>query len=262
MKWIVGVSIALVGSLSWSKAPVISGDDLRYSHPGLQEKLNAIWNFSSGNLAQLDTEKLEAPQVHLEPFTRAQQSPQWTAWQNEWIVKNADVWLEWTQIPGHTRADITQDWVRAHLSEIYPFPASFRGFHYEGSNHLQVNPETTYMAFYQTGPFGLPKDMVGYGYYVTGHEMTHYALSQRGIPDTLHHCIYITEPSNGSPSLMQRMTDFLVDREISSFSVDRYGLQQEIVLNPCAMLSATDRAKALRYAEELSQAPSSATRKK
>lgn len=230
----------------------LTGSDLSSSHPQYAERMNQIWRFVAGDLAQIGDWNVPAPEVHVEPFARDQQSPEWTAWQNQWIVEHPDIWLEWTDVKGTPRAEITPAWIRAHLADLYPFPLSFRGFHYDGSDKIQVNPVTTFLAFYQNDPYGVKKDFVGYGYYVSGHELTHYALAQRGIPDRLHHCLYVLSV-DGHPSLMERLAAGLISRGFASGAARRVGLEQEIGLDPCSRLSAGDRADATKYAFQLSR---------
>jgi hypothetical protein len=92
------------------------------------------------------------------------------------------------------------------------------------------------MTFWQQGPYGPPAaDLVGYGYYVTGHEMMHYVLENNGIPIPTHHCLYVTPDAAGN-TLMGSLTDFLIERGYASFPVRRYGYDQEVALKPCARL--------------------------
>lgn len=235
----------------------LTGTDLSYSHPQYAQHMNEIWDFVAGHLAQIGDWDVVPPEVHVEPFSRDQQSADWTAWQNEWLVEHPDVWLDWTDVKGTPRADITAEWIRAHLKDLYPFPTTFRGFHYDGSDKIQVNPLTTFLAFYQNDPYGVKKDFVGYGYYVSGHELTHYALAQRGIPDRLHHCLYVLS-IDGHPSLMERLANALVARGFASAMVKRSGLEQEVLLDPCSHLNASDRADATKYAFQLAHNDSAA----
>ena len=238
-------------SLCNAAPPDIQGADLSYTHPHYREKLAQIWNFIQSDLAQLGNKEIVPPVLHLEPFERAKQSSAFTAWQNDWMIHHASVWLEWTKIPNMNKQDISEDWIRAHIGTIYPFPPAFRGFHYYGTNHLHVNPNTTYLAYLQSDPYGNKTDYTGYGYYVSGHEMTHYALAQRGIPDKLHHCIFVSGPS----SLMLRLANFLEKKSlVAAPMLEFLGLQQEISMAPCAQLTAEERAEALRLARELEQA--------
>lgn len=230
----------------------IRGVDLSYSHPNFREKLADIWYFTSRTMVGLDRH-VEAPIIHLEPFDRKSQSAELTEFQNEWIIESADVWLEWTLVADVDREDITREWVREHIESIYPFPPAFRGFHYDGTNHIQVNPDTTFMPFYQNDHLGEKRDLVGYGYYVSGHEMAHVALSQKGVPEKLHHCVFVTNV-NGQPSLMEQLAQFLIDRSYSLEMVKYYGLRPEIMLDPCSRLDAHDRAVAAHHAYRLSPA--------
>lgn len=241
-----------------AEALVIRGADLSYSHPGYREKLQEIWNFVSNDLARGDGRPIAAPEVYLEPFDRSTQSPEFTEWQNNWIVKSADIWLEWTK--GVDPATATEDWIRANLASIYPFPPAFRGFHYDRTNRIQVNPDSTFLAFYQNDQFAVKRDVVGYGYYVSGHEMVHHALAERGVPEELHHCMYVTNVDGGK-SLMEKMVDHLVEKEIASHMVTYYGYNQEVTLAPCEGLKPNERQMALAYARTVRQPILTALRK-
>lgn len=235
----------------FESVPDVRGPDISWTHPGYKALIAKIWNFVSRDLAGIDPTEVLPPVLHLEPFERDRQSPAFTEWQSEWIINHAKVWLEWTEVKGVPISQITPDWVRTRIHEIYPFPITFRGFHYDSTNVVQVNPETTFLATVTPDLHRTSfRDYVGYGYYVTGHEFAHYALGKRGIPDKLHHCIYLLSV-NGKPSLMRRLNDYLVQEGIGGALLSRYGLEQEMALNACQYLSPEDKMKAIQYAREI-----------
>lgn len=125
--------------------------------------------------------------------------------------------------------------------------------HYDGTGRIQVNPDTTYKAMITPDQNRTTwRDYVGYGYYVTGHEFMHYALSKRGIPDKLHHCIYVIS-HEGKPSLMAQLNNQLIAAGIGGALLPRYGINQEIELNPCLQLTPEEARLAGNFAVELSK---------
>lgn len=247
-----GIVETIEGTIErFERGPEIHGMDISWTHPGYKAVIAKIWGFVSQELARLDQSKIRPPALYLEPFVHTQQSEGFTRWQSEWIVNHASVWLEWTNIDDVPKEQITPEWIRERLDKIYPFPATFRGFHYDGTNVIQVNPEVTFKSMVTPDQNHTSfRDYVGYGYYVTGHELAHYALAQRGIPDKLHHCIYLISVE-GKPSLMRRLNDFLISEKIAGIFLSRYGLDQELSFSPCANLTPDENRQAARAAQEL-----------
>lgn len=201
---------------------------------------------------------LEAPYLYFSKFDPEAQDPEWTLWQKRWVAGHPAIYEDWLCRGGDSAGDARWAegrrlcgrraellaWVGAHpeLQQQYPFPKSFRAFHYDGTNRIQIDPGSTFFAFYQNGPDGMPRDFVGLGYYVTGHELTHYALESRGVPGERHHCLFVTaDAAGGSP--MERLADFLIARGYASYAVKRYGLGPEIALDPCAAGSAPSASR-------------------
>lgn len=231
----------------------VQGKDLSWTHPDYRKIISNIWFYVARDLAKLPLNKVPAPKLQLEPFSRAEQSPEFTLWQNEWIINNISVWMEWTEIVGVPREKITKQWVRERINEIYPFPVTFRGMHYDGTGVVQVNPDTTYLSMVTPDQNRTTwRDYVGYGYYVTGHEFMHYALSKKGVPDILHHCIYVISV-DGKPSLMERLNNRLINSGVAGALLPRYGVNQETQLTPCTQLNTQQVGDSARYAKELSQ---------
>ena len=214
-------------------------------YPNFEKNLADIWVFVRGMAGASPT--LPPPRVHFAAFDPAKQDPEWTRWQAEWTARRDDIFAAWLcSVPGRKKypeatplcAQTEKDrvaFVAAHpaVRAEYPFPPEFRAFHYDGTGVIQVNPETTYLPYLQTGPDGVRKDYVGYGYYVTGHEMLHYALESVGVPGPTHHCLFVTKRPETGTSPMEDLAAFLQDRTLAGFAVRRYGLQQEEQLRPC-----------------------------
>lgn len=127
----------------------------------------------------------------------------------------------------------------------HPDEATFLEFHYAGTNRIQVSPSRTFLRYYQNDPYGMKSETVGYGFYVTTHEMLHYVLESDGIPGRLHHCLFISE-KNGH-SLMSDLTQYLIDQKISAPLVRNVGFDFEKGLMPCEALSPEDRALVQQY---------------
>jgi hypothetical protein len=239
-------SAVLAQARAASRRPVLEGRFPEANFPGREEHIAAIWDFVQGlGGPKLD---LEPPVIHFSRFVLAEQDPAFTAWQRQWSRGNEQIWTDYLCNAAGKKAhpeivrerlcdspEALRAWLAAHpeVREEYPYPPQFRAFHYDGTNRIQVDPYTTYMAFYQNGPDGLPRDYVGYGYYVTGHELLHYVLEQRGIPGPRHHCLFVTKQADGK-SYMEKLAEFIVARGVGTdFSMKRYGLSQEESLNPC-----------------------------
>ena len=225
--------------------PVLTGDFPGGVTPSLESRLSEVWEF----VKRLGGAPpgLPAPTVHFSPFDPAKQDAQWTLWQRGWSLSHPQVTSDWLcSYSGHAKYPEPRDsglcadpkrvlsWMAGHPEVLaeFPFPATFRAFHYDGTDRIQVNPYTTY-----TGTIlqGVPLALVGYGYYVTGHEMLHYVLDRKGIPGETHHCLFVTPQPPDGKSYMGRLADFLIDEKgYSHFMVRELGLGAEISLKPCA----------------------------
>lgn len=196
-------------------AQTIAGDFPHYAFPRARAELADIWTFVRALGAA--PEGAPPPLLYFSRFDPLAQAADWTAWQRQWTTKHPEIY---------------EDARKAGVTGDFPFPASFRAYHYDGTERIQLDPKTTFLAFYQNGPDGLPRDFVGLGYYVAGHEMLHYVLELAGVPGKRHHCLFVT-PRGQGPSYMEALADFLIARGYSSFAVKRYGLGQELALDPC-----------------------------
>ncbi len=107
----------------------------------------------------------------------------------------------------HTRTEISDQWIESNIDEIFPFPGNFLAFHYDGTNRIQINPNRTFRSSIQIDPYGVRRDLDGYGYYSVGHEMLHYALEIKGIvPTKLHHCLMLYAfEDHDTPGLMEQL---------------------------------------------------------
>ncbi len=227
--------------------PVLTGHFPEGAFPERERVIADIWGFvKTLGGARAD---LPPPILYFSPFDPAKQDADWTAWQKTWADANPSVYLDWLCSPAGraeqrdgTDAQCGSDrtalkaYLAAHpaVRDKFPFPASFRGFHYDGTARIQIDPIATYMAFWQNGPYGPPaQDLVGSGYSVTGHELLHPVLASRGVPGATHHCLFVTPDADGT-SPMEKLTAFLISRGYASFAVRRYGYGQEVALDPCA----------------------------
>lgn len=239
-------SAVLAEARAQASRPTLEGNFPFANFPGREEHIAAIWEFvqTLGGPKQ----GLKPPVIHFSRFVLAEQAPAWTAWQRNWSRGQDQIWTDYLCNSAGKKAhpEVVAErlcespaallaWLRAHpeVREEYPYPPQFRAFHYDGTDRIQIDPYTTYFAFYQNGPDGLPRDYTGYGYYVTGHELLHYVLENRGIPGPTHHCLFVTKQADGK-SYMEKLADFIVARGIGTeFSMRRYGLGQEESLDPC-----------------------------
>lgn len=219
--------------------PVVLGD-----FPGERRKLDDVWAFDK-SMGQAPAD-LPPPTIYFAPFDPAKQDPEWTRWQSEWTAAHPEIYVDWlcnyagaAKYPEPTTARLCGNaakvlaWIDAHpqVKAEFPFPATFRAFHYDGTDRIQVNPATTF-----TGVIlqGVPLRDLGYGYYVAGHEMLHYVLDRRGVPGPTHHCLFVTPAPPDGKSYMERLADFLIDEKgYAHFLVRRIGLGAEQSLNPC-----------------------------
>lgn len=183
---------------------------------------------------------LAPPRLHFAAFDPAKQDPDWTAWQGAWAKAHPSIFLEWVcNYSGRAKypeaeplcgqPESLKAWAARHpeLLREYPFPQTFRAFHYDGTDRIQVNPYTTYVG---TLLQGIPLKDLRLGYYVTGHELMHYVYESRGIAGPTHHCLFVT----GSPSPMERLADALIESGLSHPMIKKFGLDAEKGLAPCA----------------------------
>lgn len=225
--------------------PVLEGDFPGGVTPTLESRLAEVWEFvkrMGGAPADLPP-----PTIYFSQFDPAKQDPKWTLWQRDWSTRHEQIYADWLcSYSGHAKYPQPRDsglcgdprkvlsWIAGHPEVLgeFPFPAAFRAFHYDGTDRIQVNPTTTY-----TGTIlqGVPLESIGYGYYVTGHEMLHYVLDRKGIPGETHHCLFVTPQPPHPKSYMERLADFLIDeKSYSNFMVRQIGLGAELSLRPCS----------------------------
>ena len=225
----------------------LSGNVPSLELPNLQQKINQIWQHEAETylLAPKSFAAQQPPEINFYEFDRAKESTEWQAWQNQWILNNPSVWLDWTQINGIPQSQITPEWIAANVTKLFPFPVTFLAFHYDGTNEIQVSPSRTFLRFYQNDGYGVKQETTGYGYYTAAHEMMHYTLAQDGIPDRLHHCLFVSE-KNGH-TLMGDMADYLISAKIVAPIIRNWGYEAERSMLPCDQLSADDLALVKQY---------------
>lgn len=240
-------SAVLAEARAAADRPVLEGSfPAGANFPGREEHIAAVWEFVQ-TLGGPPL-RLAPPVIHFSRFDPAAQDPAWTAWQRSWSAGQTQIWTDWLcgaagrrRLPEAAAGGACGSpaaaaaYVAAHpeVRAEYPFPAQFRAFHYDGTNRIQIDPGTTFLAHYQNGPDGLPRDFTGYGYYVAGHEMLHYALESRGVPGPEHHCLFVTKGADGT-SFMDRLAAFVASRGLGTeFALRRYGVSQEESLSPC-----------------------------
>jgi hypothetical protein len=213
--------------------PSIEGDFPHHAFPDAEARLAAIWDFVK-TLGGPD-QGLPAPRIVFSPFDPLVQRPDWTRWQSEWLCNAPGQKLHPETKPLCGDPSAADAWISAHpaVKANFPFPKQFRAFHYDGTDRIQIDPETTFLAHYQNGPSGFKEDLIGYGWHVAGHEMLHYVLENRGVPPTTHHCVFVTPQADGK-SYLERLDEFLVEKGWGSPALlYRFGLAAERSMNPC-----------------------------
>lgn len=242
------LSLLLQNSNAFAAA-TIHGNYPTDGYPNLAAKIDRIWQYEKAKY--LAGKNVNDPEIHFYPFRREAEPADWIEWQNNWIRNNPSIWLEWTEISGEkVPGTITKEWVDAHLSDLFPFPKTFRAFHYDNTNRIQIDANTTFLPFYVNDPFGMKADNVGFGFYSAAHELLHYTLQQAGIPGKIHHCLFVA-PRPGKLTLMQDVAQFLIDNKISSSYVRIMGADKEADFGPCSILSSEERAMVDQLANEL-----------
>lgn len=202
----MSVIIILCGSSKVYPVTLHQGEIPDHSFKVMEQRLTEIWEYVK--VLGHAPKDLPPPHIYLSSFSTEDQPKELTEWQATWL--------------------------KEHPLVPHPFPKTFRGFHYDGTNKIQIDPQTTFFhyQFYSASPAGVKTDWVGYGYYVAAHEMLHYVLETRGVPALLHHCVFILKFEN-KPSFMERISQYLIDKEYSSKLIVKIGVQQELILNPC-----------------------------
>ena len=216
-----------------SKVPVtLKGDIPFFEFPHLQKQSNLIWSFIKETVS-LPSE-VSAPIIHFFPFDRQKQDQKWTDWQNQWLLRNPSIWIEYSRYAKISSAIITPEWIKKTISHALPFPKHFIAFHYDNTNQIQINPKTAFLSFYQNDPYGVKKDLTGLGFYIMGHEMLHYAFQEKKIlPSKNHHCLFILPLLPNKQSVLEALSTFLIDSRLSSSTIKILGLKQEESFQPC-----------------------------
>ncbi len=224
------------------------------THP-IQSTADAIWSYIATRFGL--TPSLAPPQIYFQGFDRAMQSPEWTAWQKQWTRLHPDIWRDWIRLTaGGAETEVTDEWIGAHIDQVFPFPSTFLAFHYDGTNRIQMNPERTFGPDNYLDPAGIRRNLAAYGYYTMAHEMLHYALEARGIvPTRLHHCLYLrVRPGSNDRPIVEELADHLVERGFIPAYVRQMGLRNERYFNPCAALSPSDIKQVEGMLEDLRRA--------
>ncbi len=223
--------------------PVILIGELKgYNYPGLEDKVAQTWDFikTSTGFNQLKM-TAEAPIINFEPFIFAKETPDWVLFQKQWIKDHPEVWDDWNKFSHGVKPD----------EDGNPFPKKFTAFEYYGTSHIQVNPEFSFIPYYQYDDKGIEQDLAGLGYYSVGHELHHYIFTLMGVPIKLHHCIFTLPRKSTEKPLIEALSDFLIDNHISSFLARFRGSDAEINLNPCNDLSPDEQKAASDWAQKL-----------
>ena len=104
----------------------VHGDGPLGEYPGLESKLDQIWQYEKQKYPGKD---VADPEIFFFPFVREQETPEWVAWQNSWIRANPSIWQDWVEINGDKAPkEITPEWIDEHIATLFPFPKTFRAF--------------------------------------------------------------------------------------------------------------------------------------
>ena len=222
-----------------SDRPIILIGDLKnYNYPGLEDHISDTWNYVKTAAGIKITP--EAPLINFEPFIFAKENPTWLDTQKKWINDHPEIWDDWNKSSNGAKP----------AEDGNPFPTFFAAFEYYGSSHIQVNPGFSFIPYYKSDDNGFQHDIVGLGYYTVGHELHHYALSLMNVPIKLHHCIFVSARGSTEKSMMEGLSDFLIDHQISSFLARFKGSDAETMLEPCRDLSSEDQKAAADWAQK------------
>ena len=210
----------------------LRGDIPLFEFPHLQEKSNSIWVFIKRTL-NLPPE-VPPPVIYFFPFEKEKQDPSLTAWQRQWIENNSFIWMEYIRYKKVSPSIITPEWTANFLENSLPFPKNFIAYHYENTNYIQIHPKRVFLSHYQNDPYGVKRDMVGLGFYIMGHEMLHYAFQEKKIfPAEDHHCLFTLPLLPNQQSVLESLSRFLIDNEMSFSTIELLGVKKEEALQPC-----------------------------
>ena len=220
---------------------ILIGELAGYNYPGLEDKVAMTWDFvkASTGFNKMNI-KNEVPVIDFEPFIFAKETPTWITFQKQWIKDHPEIWDDWNKFSNGAAPEEVGN----------PFPKKFAAFEYYGTSRVQVNPEFSFIPYYQYDNHGVAQDIAGLGYYSVGHELHHYVLTLMGVPVKLHHCIFVLPRKSTEKPLMESLSDYLIDNHISSFLARFRGSDTEISLNPCKDLSADEQKTAADWAQK------------
>lgn len=227
---------------------VMDGDVPTYASPGLQQKLDQIWEHER---ARYLVQSPVPPEIHFYEFDRQSEPVSFQEWQNKWLVDHIDPWHDWAVLNNMSLKVLTPDWIKNHVDSVFPFKSDFRALHYEDTNQIQLSPKETFLLYYVVGPYGNKEEHMGYGYYSSAHEMLHYVFAQRGIPEKLHHCLFVSPQPKVGKSPIQEAVDYLIEQNISSPMINRVSVIVEESFSPCDQLSDAERAQVASLAATL-----------
>lgn len=241
------------GERGWAgEQPVILRGHLpARSYPEMESWVASIWSFVRRNTGNR-LGRVESPILYFSPFSFTKQEPSWTQFQRDWIEDHPEIQAEWNKYA----AFMSKSGRTPKAQEAgNPFPPSphFPSFFYTGTNRIQLDPTIKAVFKVEIDPTGAGalRDFVGYGYYMIGHELHHYALEQLGIPVALHHCLFLQERSGDRPSLMKALAEELVNKKMAFSMIEMRALSPELQMQPCEKLSAQDRANVAELAGNL-----------
>ncbi len=228
--------------LTWNaQAVTLLGNVPSREVENIQEKMDKIWAFES---ARFLAKTVTPPEIYFYEFNRAEEPPEFVAFQNEWLHDQPGIWRSWMTFRkdlGPAPQFISAGWIDEQLERGLPFPKSFVGLHYVGTNRLQLSPFATFGRYMINDPYGRRRDLTGYGFYAAAHEMLHYAFAERGVPEELHHCLFVTKSDASSAPIMAQIAEHLISEGYSSSLVKFIGYASEEVVKPCAALTEEQR---------------------
>ena len=223
---------------------------LNHKFPRLVEQSRLVWSFVRDRLDL--KEETAAPRIYFYPFEKEKQSVEFSGWQREWLLKNHSVWQDWVLIKNKQHIEITDEWIQQNIDQFFPFPKTFLAFHYDNTSYIQMNPKRTMLSSYQNDPYGVPRDFLGVGFYIMGHEMFHYGLQEKRIlPGRIHHCLFVKPTASTDKSLMEELADFLIEHGLSSSSLRFFGPESEKKFDPCQKLDAKELLETTNFLKEI-----------